>query len=190
MLFRSNLLPFGAFVKIKGEEGGIEDVRSFSTKPIWQRALIVSGGVVSFWLVAAILLGIVFGLGVPQSISDDIEANNPKVQIIAIVSNSPAEEAGIKIGDTIKEFSITEHPEIEAEIVDKVGQVQEFTERHKGSEITLTIERGKKVFDTTLVPRVSPPEGEGEMGVALTRTTLVRYPWYLAPIQPNTRLIQ
>jgi len=178
-LYSLNLLPFGAFVKIKGEEGGIEDVRSFSTKPIWQRALIILGGVASFWLIAAVLLSIVFGLGVPQSISDDIEANNPKVQIIAVVSDSPAEKAGIKIGDTIKEFSIFNSKFS----IDKIGQVQELTEIYKNEEIILTIERGKKIFNTTLVPRISPPEGEGAMGVALTRTTLVRYPWYLAPVK-------
>ena len=115
-----NLLPFGAFVKIQGEEGrdarasreagapvlGIESAQSFSEKPIWQRASIVLGGVVSFWLISAILLSIVFGLGVSQAISDEAEAKNPKVQIVAIVSGSPAEKAGIRLGDTIASLKL------------------------------------------------------------------------------------
>jgi len=178
-LYSLNLLPFGAFVKIYGEEGGIESAHSFTGKPIWQRALIILGGVVSFWIISAILLSIVFGMGVPQAISDQAEAVNPKVQIVAVASGSPAEEAGIKVGDTIKEFSIFNSQFS----INKVKEIQELTEKYKGEAITLTIERGKEVFDATLIPRVSPPEGEGAMGVGLVRTALTSYPWYLAPIK-------
>jgi regulator of sigma E protease len=178
-LYSLNLLPFGAFVKIYGEEGGIESAHSFTGKPIWQRALIILGGVVSFWIISAILLSIVFGMGVPQAISDEAEAANPKVQIVAIAPNSPAEEAGIKVGDAIKELRITNY-----ELgITKVKEVQEFTSLHLGEEITLTIERGKEIFDATLIPRILPPEGEGAMGVGLVRTALISYPWYLAPFK-------
>jgi regulator of sigma E protease len=178
-LYSLNLLPFGAFVKIYGEEGGIESSHSFTGKPIWQRALIILGGVVSFWIVSAILLSIVFGMGVPQAISDETEAVNPEVQIVAIAPDSPAEEAGIKVGDVIKELRTTNY-----ELgVTKVKEIQEFTSLHLGEEITLTIERGKEIFDATLTPRISPPEGEGAMGVGLVRTTLISYPWYLAPVK-------
>ncbi|MCK4474065.1 RIP metalloprotease RseP [Candidatus Parcubacteria bacterium] len=169
-LYSLNLIPFGAFVRIKGEQGGIEDARSFSTKPIWQRCLIIIGGVASFWLVAMILLSIVFAMGVSQAIPDDEEAINAKVQIVGIIANSPAEQAGIKIGDTIREFT-------------KVKEVQEFTEKYKGQEVVLTIERMGEVLDVSLTPRVSPPEGEGAMGIALVRTVEKSYPWYLAPIK-------
>lgn len=142
-LYSLNLLPFGAFVKIYGEEGGIESAHSFTGKPIWQRALIILGGVVSFWIISAILLSIVFGMGVPQAISDTTKAVNPKVQIVAVASGSPAEEAGIKVGDTIKEFSIFNSQFS----INKVKEIQELTEEYKGEAITLTIERGKEVFE-------------------------------------------
>jgi len=180
-LYSLNLLPFGAFVKIYGEEGGIESAQSFSEKPIWQRASIVIGGVVSFWLISVILLSIVFGLGVSQAISDEAEAKNPKVQIVAIASGSPAEKAGIRLGDTIKQFSIT-IPAQQFQI-NKVKEIQELTEKYKGEKITLTIERGKEIFTASLVPRILPPEGEGPMGVGLARTALTNYPWYLSPIK-------
>jgi len=137
--------------------------------------------VVSFWIISAILLSIVMGLGAPTAISDEENENlvDPKVQIAAVAPNSPAEIAGIKPGDTIKEFRIKN---LEFRI-DKVKEVQEFTEKYKGEEITLTIERGKEVFEVSLVPRVSPSKGEGAMGVALVRTAIKSYPWYQAPIQ-------
>jgi len=180
-IYSLNLLPFGAFVRIYGETGTIEDYRSFSQKPIWQKALIVLGGVVSFWLVSAILLSIVMGLGTPTAISDEENGNLiiPKVQIVAVAPNSPAEAAGIRVGDTIKQLTISN----QQLTINRVKQVQELTEVHKGEEIVLTIERGKEVFEVSLVPRVSPPEGEGAMGVALVRTAIKSYPWYLAPWQ-------
>ncbi len=174
-LYSINLIPFGAFVKIPGEGGeksSLEDYQRFVGKPVWQRSLILLGGVVSFWIVAAILLSIVFSIGAPVAISDTEPGPliNPKVQILAVAPDSPAEKAGIKVGDTIKEFN-------------KVKEVQEFTEEHKGKVVTLTIERGKEVFEVSLTPRRSPPEGEGAMGVALVRTAEKSFPWWQSPIK-------
>lgn len=180
-LYSFNLLPFGAFVKIYGEEGGGEGERSFSQKPVWQRAMIVLAGVVSFWIVAAILLSIVMALGAPTAISDDDNGNlrDPRVQIAAISQGSPADLAGIKLGDTIKELK-GQDSKIK---IEKVKEIQDFVDKYKGKEITLTIERGKETFQVILTPRLNPPEGEGAMGVALVRTAVKSYPWYLAPIQ-------
>jgi len=182
-IYSINLLPFGAFVKIKGEEGGIESARSFTEKPIWQRFLIILGGVVSFWLISAVLLSIVFGIGVSQAVSD--EENNtllkPKVQIMAVASGSPAEKAGIKPGDTIASLKLK--IKNEKLKITKVKEVQDFTNAHQGEEIILTIERGKEVFDVSLIPRASPPEGEGAMGIALSRMIEKSYPWYLASVK-------
>jgi len=59
-----------------------------------------------------------------------------------------------------------------------------LTEKYKGQEIVLTIERGKETFDAALIPRVEPPEEEGAMGVALVRTAIKTYSWWHeAPVQ-------
>jgi regulator of sigma E protease len=178
-IYSLNLLPLGAFVKLFGETEQIKEPQSFTGKPIWQRTLIILGGVVSFWFISVVLLSIVFEMGVPQAISDEEEAPNPEVQIVAVAPGSPAQIAGIKPGDVIKELQITNY-----ELgIDKVKQVQEFTNLYKGKEVTLTIERGKEIFYATLVPRVSPPEGEGAMGVTLARMIEKSYPWYLAAVK-------
>lgn len=180
-LYSINLLPFGAFVKIYGHEKRINHPQSFSTKPFYQRALIILGGVISFWIISAILLSIVMGIGVPTMIGDEENHDlvDPKVQITGIAPDSPAEEAELEIGDIIRELKFKD----EQLKIDKTGQVQEFTQAHKGEEIILTIQRGKKTFDVPLIPRVSPPENEGPMGIALDRTALKSYPWYQAPVK-------
>ena len=51
-IYSLNLLPFGAFVKLYGEvDQEKKEYWSFTQKPIWQRVLIVIGGVVSFWII-------------------------------------------------------------------------------------------------------------------------------------------
>ena len=171
-IFSLNMIPFGGFVRMHGEEENIKDSRSFTGKPIWQRILIIIAGCVAFWIVAFILLSIVFGMGAPIAISD--EENNGltdiKVQIIAVAVDSPADKAGLEIGDTIKEFN-------------KVKEVQEFIEANKGELIILTIKRGREVFDASLIPRIEPPEGEGAIGIALIRRAIRTYSWYQAPIK-------
>ena len=182
-LYSLNLIPFGAFVKIHGETGGIEDYRSFIGKPMWQRFLIVVGGVVSFWIVSVILLSIVAGVwGLPTAVSDEANQGliDPKVQIVGVLEDSPAEKAGLKLGDIIIKIK---DQKSEIKNVDKVKQVQEFTKIHKGEEIILTIERGEEVLEIPIVPRVSPTEEEGLMGVVLSRVALIPYSWYQAPIQ-------
>ena len=180
-VYSLNLLPFGAFVKIYGEEERRKDPRSFSQKPIWQRALIILGGVVAFWIIAAILLSIIFGLGTPIAVGDEENHNltDPKVQIVAVAPGSPAAEAGLKPEDVILQLKISD----QRLAVNGVKDVIEFTEGNKGKEIILTIQRGKELFDVSLIPRVEPPKGEGPIGIGLVRTAIKSYPWYQAPIQ-------
>lgn len=181
-IYSLNLLPFGAFVKMPGEVGQTDDPGSFSGQPVWKRALIAFAGVLSFWLIAAILFSTVFVMGTPLAVSDEENHNlvDPRVQIAAISADSPAAEAGIRPGDTIIKLKAESS---DFKDVNKVKEVQEFTSAHLGEEIILTIQRGKETFDAKLVPRVSPPQGEGPIGVALIRTALKSYPWWAAPWQ-------
>jgi regulator of sigma E protease len=180
-IYSLNLLPFGAFVKIYGQEEIIDNPRSFSSKPFYQKALVILGGVVVFWIVAAILLSIVMAIGVPSIISDN-EAGilrDPKVQVAEIIPDSPASQAGLKIGDSIVNIKCQF---VDAEI-NKVKEVQSAIQSCKGQETVMAIQRGENVSEVSLVPRISPPENEGPIGIALLRTALKSYPWYQAPIE-------
>jgi len=168
-IYSLNLIPFGAFVKVQGETGGIEDYHSFTGKPMWQRFAIVLGGVVSFWVVAVIILSIVSGVwGLPKEVEDSEIATNPKIHIAELMAFSPAKDADLRLGDVILGF-------------EKTSDFQEFIGLNKGKEITLTVKRGSDVLEKRAVPRVSPPLNEGPLGVGLVRTGLIIYPWYEAP---------
>ncbi len=169
-IYSLNLIPFGAFVRVHGETGGVEDYHSFTGKPMWQRFCIVLGGVVSFWIVSAVILSLVAGVwGLPTEIDDSQIVSDPRVHISQIAVPSPAKEAGLKVGDIILGF-------------EKVSDFQEFVAAGKGKEIVLTLKREGETLEKKIVPRISPPEGEGPLGVGLVRTGLVNYSWYKAPL--------
>jgi len=187
-IYSINWIPFGAFVRI--DEKDKKSPQAFSQKPIWQRALILAGGVFSFWIISVVLLSIVFSVGTLQAISDEeqIDLVEAKVQIMSVAPDSPADEAGLRTLDTIKEMELKpgllpDDFESEGIEISKMVQVQDFVEEHKGKEITLTIIRGDETKKVSLTPRVEVKENEGAMGVSLIRTAVIKYPFWLAPIK-------
>ena len=179
-IYSLNLLPFGAFVRILGDEETDNSQESFSQKSLWQRALILVGGVVSFWLIAAIIFTIIIGVGgIPTAVDDSFaEAGaNPFIQILQVAPKSPADLAGIKPGDKIINLNFAS----ENLQSGKVGEAQEFIASHKGEEIQMGVIRGDKEIDIAVTPRVDPPMGEGALGIAMARVVLTKTAWYRAP---------
>lgn len=178
-IYSVNLLPLGAFVRIYGEEGGVDDYRSFMGLKIWKRVLIVIGGVVAFWLASIILFSIVFGIGADIPIGDqDVQgAAKAQVKIISVESGSPADLAGIKEGDAILEAGKVK--------INKIAEFQRITKENGGKQLIISIERNGQIIDTALTPRVNPSAGQGAVGVGLERlaTLIKKYPWYEAPIR-------
>ena len=169
-LYSINLFPFGAFVRIPEDS-------CFSEKPLWQRILVIFNGALSFWIVAIILFSVVFAIGAPTMIEDS-EMNVPdiKVLITSVSTNSPASMIGLKAGDAIISLS-SETAELKG---NKVKEIQDLIVENKGREITLIIKRGDKIFSATATPRISPPAGEGALGIGLARVGLKTQPVYLS----------
>lgn len=182
-IYSINALPLGAFVRIHGEEGGVDDLRSFTNLKIWKRALIIAGGVVAFWIAAIIIFSVVFLIGADLPIGDQDAAGltNPQIKIIAVSANSPASDAGLQIGDTLLQIKVG--PEIV--VLNKIKDFQDFTKANAGKQVDLKIQRGGKTFDVIFSPRVNPPAGQGVVGVGLERmASLVnKTAWYQAPVQ-------
>jgi len=190
-IYSVNWIPLGAFVRIYGEEGGVDDLRSFQNLKIWQRVLIVIGGVAAFWIAAIILFSVVFALGTDLPIQDEQNVDgltNVQVKIVSVSAGSPASVAGLKIGDTISgAYELSPDSKVQpVEVkINKIQDFKDFTKNNAGNPIELIIERSGKRIETSLTPRVNPPAGEGATGVGLERmaTLIKQYPWYEAPIQ-------
>jgi len=182
-IYSINWVPLGAFVRIHGEEGGVDDYRSFSNLKIWQRFLVVLGGVLAFWIASVVIFSLVFFMGVSLPIGDEDADGfaNPQINIISVFPDSPAQKAGIKAKDIIKGIKTNNN----IFYIDKIADFQKITNENKGKEITLLVERNGKKLEINLIPRITPPSGQGIVGVSLERmaTLVQKYSWYEAPIQ-------
>jgi regulator of sigma E protease len=176
----------GAFVRIKGEEGGVDDLRSVSNLKIWKRVLIVIGGVVAFWITAMVIFSVVFSMGATLPVGDqEVQGlTNPQVKVISVADSSPAFAAGLQVKDTIKGVKVDGL----LVDIDKISQFQEVTLNNAGKELVVVVKRGEESFDFALTPRENPPAGQGAVGIGIERmaTLIEKTPWYLAPIKGIT----
>lgn len=174
-----NLLPFGGYVKIFGESGEGEGLpESFISRSIAQRFLIIAAGVVMNFGLAWFLFSLGAGIGVPtvETPENASRIRDAKVGIVSLVKNSPAESADVRFGDLV----IRVESEEESVAIVEIGDLQSFVSRHLGEEMTLQIQRGSTVHVKKVVPRQVSPEGQGPLGVTLSKIGIMRSPWHLA----------
>lgn len=165
-----NWLPLGGFVKIKGEDGEHrEDPDSFASKKPWQRFLVLSAGVIMNFLLAVILLSVGFMVGLPQSVEgiEDAQVSDRKLQVIEILKDSPAELAGLKIGDDLKKLNGQD-----------LSTVADLTERAApllDQKVTLEVLRDGQTLMKELDVKVLKETGKAGIGVGLVATGIVKY---------------
>ena len=98
-------IPIGGYVAMAGESGdeGYEGVvvpkgRRLTDKPTWQRLIILLAGVAMNFLLCYVILTMVV-------LYNGAFAVSPSSEIVAVMPDSPAEEAGIQAGDKIIKMS-------------------------------------------------------------------------------------
>lgn len=179
-IYSINWIPFGGFVKILGEDGEEKDnPRSFASKSARSRFMVLVSGVLMNFILAVILLIIGNGIGLRIGIDSQADNTNVKdiqVQVAQVANNSPAENGGLRMLDTIVGFK-TNDTTIH---LNDVKTIQEYISLNSGKGITILISRGGEVIEKTITPRLNPPPGEGPLGISLIQTGLVSYPWYEA----------
>lgn len=151
-----NALPLGGYVKIFGENpdeesiSGPDSSRSFVNKPKHIQAFVLLGGVAMNFLLAWLLLSVSFISGLPTSVGSYGEniVKDAKLTIVQIAENSPAQNAGLYVGDKILKMEAgglsTDTPSVES--------VQYFIARHSDENINITYERSGKEMEISLVP--------------------------------------
>ena len=190
-LYSINLIPLGAFVRIYGEETGVDDYRSFSNLAVWKRILICLGGVLVFWVASMVIFSVVYMIGVDIPVGDqDIAGvNTTAVRIVAVQKNSPADMAGLQIGDELIGVYPVKSSKagvpLSAEQFDRVNKVadfQKFIQDSKGKNVTLQVRRNGNTMNVNIIPRVDYPADQGPTGIALERMANIiqKSPWYQA----------
>lgn len=179
-LYSVNLIPLGGFVRIKGEDGsGKSDADSFAAKSIGRRIVIILAGVIMNVILAAVLLSIGAGIGIPRAIPEAdrfAKVRDAQIQVVSVLLGSPAERAGIEAGDVIISADGKEYIDIEElRTYISANSVVNFKLKRNGEELELSAQ-------TELLPRVA----RVGIGVGLLKTGIVSYPWYIAPWQGIT----
>lgn len=175
-----NWIPLGGFVKMKGEIAGDQaDPDAFSSKPAWKRFVVLSAGVVMNLVLAAVLLSVGYGVGMPQSI-DEANLNGAHVRdqviyITAVADGGAAQVGGIAAGDILTR--------INDQTFTGAQQARDFIEANPGS-LTVEVQRAEEFFTYTVTPSaLAEAEGRTVLGVRMVTTATVSYAWYRAPIE-------
>ncbi len=179
-IYSINLLPFGGFVKITGEDGerenkkGEKDEKSFANQSVWVRFKILVAGVTMNIALAVILFSLAFWMGLPEVLPDDNSSADIPITVTMIGVKSPAEKAGLQMGDKIFGLITKDNQEIK---LSSIKEFQELTEKNKGQKLTLLVQHPdtSKTIKVSLVPRINPPAGEGAIGIGLAKTKVVRH---------------
>lgn len=170
-LYSVNLIPFGGFVKIHGEEGQEKnDPRSFASKSLGIKAFIISAGVIFNILLAWFLISLGFMVGLPTSASavpEGAKIENVEVVILQVQENTPAQKAGLQMGDQLIGF-------------DTVESAREYIFENKGKEIEIKYKRGDEILSVFVVPDANPQQGKGALGILMDEVGALKLPFYRA----------
>ena len=148
--FTLNALPLGGFVRPKGEndpdvEGGLA-----AASPWTRLAVLFAGPFMN------LLIGVLLYAVIAHSIG---AADRSQILISNVNEGSPAAMAGLKSGDIIVK--------VDGTTVNDVNVLQSTIANHLGQNITLTYKRNGELHQTSLVPRVNPPQGQGAIGIVM-----------------------
>ena len=176
-VYSLNLLPFGGFVKIKGESGeGLDEKDSFASRGAPTRIAIIFAGVFMNFVLAAVLIAVGFIIGFPQVIDGGISkyarVEDRHIEVLGVLPESPAEKSGVRAGMRVVSGNDREFENADA----FKAFVSEFSERPVKIKV---IEDGNEK-DLTVTPTILEQTQKPGIGVSIADTAKVRYPFWLA----------
>lgn len=142
-------IPIGGFCSLAGEDLDSDDRekvpsdRRLQSKPVWQRFLVMFFGAGNNFILAFLLL-LVIALGWGATTSKPI--------VTELVSDNPAEIAGIEVGDYI--LKINGHKIKTSDDISIYLQVED-----KSKPITFTVKRNNKELDIDVTPKKEEVDG-------------------------------
>lgn len=161
-LFSLNWIPFGAFVRPKGEEDPSIPDGLAAAKP-WKRLIVLFGGPIFNLVIGILLFSFVF---LRTGGAPDIS----KVSILATAESSPAAEAGIQAQDVFVS--------INGQDVHTSDEVSSLIRSNLGKELTIQLSRSGEILTIKATPRTTWPEDQGPLGVSLGTPWIPTTNWF------------
>ncbi len=165
-------IPAGGFVKIVGmtdleEVDPADEPRAFYRQPAWQRAIVLAAGSFMHFVIAFVLLIIVFALLGTPTTTTTIARVAPCVPTDSAATScatgdpaSPALGAGMQPGDTVVSYA--------GQRIDDWQQLQAAIRASGGRQVQVVVDRGGEQQTLTLTPVIRERDGEQIGLVGLT----------------------
>ncbi len=184
-VYSFNLLFFGGFVKIFGEDHNeaAGNPRSFANKPRAIQAAVVAAGIVMNLLFAWVLLSAGYMVGMPTSTGDRApgQVTDAKVLVVGLLPDSPAAKSGVLPEDVIVGVATAA---VTAPAGLKAEEVRAFIKEHQEESIILSVMRGGEEEKTFVVRGAEGLiEGRKALGVELDDIGTLKLPPHLALIE-------
>lgn len=180
--FGLNLIPFGGYVKIFGENPDEESIsgpdsnRSFINKARWKQAIVLASGVLFNFIFAWLLYIAVFTTGVTatttgfERYADRFE--NERIMVTFVSPDSPAEKAGMKSGDVIAS--------VNGEVSPKIERVQEVINKSGGKPVNISLMRGKEQVSVQANAVSGLVDDRMAIGISMDNVGDLRLPFFLS----------
>ncbi|OHA34505.1 MAG: hypothetical protein A2928_04255 [Candidatus Taylorbacteria bacterium RIFCSPLOWO2_01_FULL_45_15b] len=166
-----NIIPLGGYVKIFGESpseseaGSLTDSRSFVSKNRGLQAMVLIAGILFNMIFAWGLVSLGFMTGMPTASGGApvTELKNPRLLVISLYPEGPAEIAGMKVGD---ELTFVGTP-AESVAALEPQPVREFISSHPNEPILFKVKRGEEIRDISIEPSTTLIGGQTVVGISM-----------------------
>ncbi|CAM6096340.1 unnamed protein product [Calypogeia fissa] len=154
--------PFGGFVAFPDDDPNSEfspdDPNLLKNRPLLDRALVISAGVIANIIFAYTVLFVqTLGVGLLE------REVFPGVMVPEVISKSAAAKAGMQVGDVVLAVDGYELSAQDSAVFELVDTIK----RSPGRPITLSVQRGQDVVGVKVIPDENR-DGSGRIGVQLS----------------------
>jgi regulator of sigma E protease len=165
VVYSLNWVPLGAFVRILGEDDP-KATGSFASKGVLPRFIVLAAGSAMNFMLAVLLFAGAFAAGWPTPVS-------MTVAVAGVQSPSPAEAAGLQVGDVIQAVG--------DRTTATLDEVQRATRASAGQTVPFRIQRGDEELVVPVTLRDKWPANGGPLGVQLSGRDVVMEPISYSP---------
>lgn len=171
-IYSLNWLPFGGFVRMKGEDAVDSSPGTFNYAPLGAKAKVLLAGVFMNFVMAYAILLVLTLVGLPKlfdgqfSLGKVTYAQTPAIMVIVASPNSPASRAGFKTGTLIESAN--------GQTFTSESSLINFTKAHAGKTVTFIVKQDGS--ELTQSVKLNPQAGDvGYLGVQPLLVSSQRY---------------
>ncbi len=176
-----NLIPFGGYVKIFGENPdeesmiGADSTRSLVNAAKWKQTIILLAGIFMNLVFAWVLISISFNIGLLTSLDDQYKnkAQDVSVMVLSVIKDSPADIAGLKQGDSIIAIGSGNTKENLPTVTDVQNTIAQ-----SAGKIDIEYKRGNATGSVEVLPKDGVVSGRKAIGIAMGLVGTVKFGFF------------